>query len=133
MIDGWFHYTIKPQWDVLFPIWAKIVKPSQPSVGGYLHPMNMLDKIHLTLNFKSKVSRDVSKTKMSVNWHPHFIPKCHLNFWLTQYLRQNNIWITNMQPWFVTKKIIKNNQSSVSILQSHMFLQILEMLAQSIA
>ena len=73
----------------------------------------------------------ILKTKTNVNWHLHFIQKCHLNFGLHYILGQLIIWIINMQSWFVTKK--KNYQSSVSILQSHMFLQMLKMVAPSFA
>ena len=31
------------------------------------------------------------RTKMNVNWHLHFIPKCHLNFGLHNILRKTNI------------------------------------------
>ena len=33
-----------------------------------------------------------SKTKLNVNWHLHFIPKYHLNIWLTQYFRKLIFW-----------------------------------------
>ena len=39
----------------------------------------MFDKFHLIFNFKSNVSRDVFKTKVTVNWHLHFLLKCYLN------------------------------------------------------
>ena len=43
------------------------------------HLVYMFDKFQLTFNFKSKVSRDVFKNKMNVNWHLHFLLKYHLN------------------------------------------------------
>ena len=70
------------------------------------------------------------KTKMNVNWHLHFIPKCHLNFGLHNILGKLIFWIINMQSWFVTKK--KKYKSSVSILRSHVFLQMLKMVAPCI-
>ena len=89
-----------------------------------------VDKFHLTFNFKSKVSRAFFKAKMNVNWHHHFISKCHLNFGLHNILGKLIFWIINMQSWFFT---IKNYQSSVSILRSCMFLQVLKTVAHSIA
>jgi hypothetical protein len=34
-----------------------------------------------------------SKLKLNVNWHLHFIPKCHLNIWLTQYFKKLIFWM----------------------------------------
>jgi len=64
-----------------------------PLNGSY--PMCMFDKFHLTFNFKSKVN---------VNWHIHFILKCHLNFGLYNILGQLKFWIIKSQSRFVTKK-----------------------------
>ena len=68
-----------------------------------------------------------SKIQMSVNWHIHLILKCCLNFGL--HLGKSLLWILKIQSWFVTKQ---NNQSSISIHWSWMFLQML-LIAQSTA
>ena len=52
--------------------------------------------------------------------------------WLTQYFRKTNN-LSNNQYAILIPNHIKNYQSSVSVLQSRMFLQMLEMVAQSIA
>ena len=70
-----------------------------------------------------------SNTELNVNWHVQFIFKCHLNFGLHNILEILVFWIIKIQSWFVSERY----QSSVSILRSRMFLQMLKMLAQSIA
>ena len=80
------------------------------------------------------MSRDVFKNKNERQLTSTFSPKCHLNFGLHNTLGELIVWIINMQSWFVTKnKKWKNNQLSVSMLQFHMFLQMLKMVAKSIA
>ena len=59
-----------------------------------------------------------SKTKMNVNWHIHFILKCHLKFGLHNSLEKLIFWIIKIQSWFETKK---NYQLSISIIWSRMF------------
>ena len=56
-----------------------------------LYAVCMFDKLHVTFNFKSKVSRDVSKNKNECQLTS--TSKCHLNFWLTQYFRKLIFWI----------------------------------------
>ena len=84
----------------------------------------MFDKFHFTFNFKSKVSHDVLKNKN----------KCQVTY--TFYFK--------MSPQFLGYKIFKkkntilvcnhkNYQPSISILWSHMFLQMLKIVAQTIA
>ena len=70
-----------------------------------------------------------SKTKMNVNWHP-FYSKMSPQFWVTQYFRETNI-LKNQNAILICNK--KNYESSVSILRSRMFLQMLTIVAQSIA
>ena len=59
------------------------------------------------------------KTKMNVNEHLHFIPKCHLNFGSHNILGKLIYWIINMQSWIVTKKrkkkklLVEHKYSSV--------------------
>ena len=65
---------------------------------------------------------------MDVNWHIYFILKCHLNFGLHNSIEILIFCIIKWQSWFVTK----NYQSSVNILCSRMFIQMLKMVAQSI-
>ena len=55
------------------------------------------------------------KKKMNVNWHLHFIPKSHLNFWLTQYFRKLIFWIFK-KSWFVTKKKLSIERKYPSVL-----------------
>ena len=75
----------------------------------------------------------ILKTKLNINWHLYFIPKCNLNFGLHNILGKLIFWIINMQFWFAKKIMKKKYQSSISILWSRMFLQMLKMVAQSIA
>ena len=90
----------------------------------------MFDKFHLTLNFKSKVSRDVSKNKNECQLTSTFYSKMSPQFWLTQYFRKTNI-LNNQYAILICNK--KNTyQSSISILRFRMFLQMLKMVAQSI-
>jgi len=42
---------------------------------------------------------------LNVNWHLHFIPKCHLNIWLTQYFRKLIFWmICNKKKLSIERK-----------------------------
>ena len=54
-------------------------------------------------------------------------------FGLHNILGEIIFFLFRIQSWFLTKTNKKTYQSSVSILRSHMFLQILKMVAQSIA
>ena len=56
------------------------------------------------------------KAKMNVNWHLHFIPKCHLNFGLHNILGKLIFWIINMQSWYVTKKKLSIKRKYPSVL-----------------
>ena len=58
-----------------------------------------------------------------------FYSKMSPQFWLTQYFRKTNS-LNNQYAILICNK--KNYQSSVNILRSRMFLQILKMVAQSI-
>ena len=51
----------------------------------------MFDKLDLTLNFKSKVSRDVLKIKNECQLTSTFDSKMSPQFWLTQNFRKINI------------------------------------------
>ena len=90
----------------------------------------MFDKFHLTLNFKSKVSRDVSKNKNECQLASTFYSKVSPQFRLTQYFRKTNI-LNNQYAILICNQ--KTYQLSVSMLRSRMFLQMLKMVAQSIA
>ena len=92
--------------------------------------MFMFDKFHLTFNFKSKVSRDVFRNKNECQLTSTFYSKLSPQFWLTQYFRKTNI-LYNQYAILICNK--KPYQLSVSILRSRMFLQMLKMVAQSIA
>ena len=50
--------------------------------------VSMFDKFNLTLNFKSKVSRDVLKNKNECHLTSTSYSKMSLQFWLTQYFRK---------------------------------------------
>ena len=91
----------------------------------------MFDKFHLTLNFKSKVSRDVLKNENECQLTSTFYSKMSPQFRLTQYSRKTNILNHQYAILICNKK--KTYQSSVSILRSRMFLQMLKMIARSIA
>ena len=99
----------------------------------HLHPVSMFDKFHLTFNFKSKVSRDVLINKNECQLTSTFYSKMSSQFWLTQYFRKTH-YLNNQYAIFICNQPKKQNyQSSVSILRSCMFLQMLKMVAQSIA
>ena len=68
---------------------------------------------HSTSNPQCHVT--FSKTKMNVNWHVHFILKCHLNFGSHIILEELIFWIIKIQSWFVTKKTINRAQ----VLEEH--------------
>ena len=87
----------------------------------------MFDNFHLTFNFKSKVSRDVFKNKNACQLTYTFYSKMSPQFWVTQYFRKTNIF--NDQNTILNC----NYQLRISILRSRMFLQMLKMVAQSIA
>ena len=93
--------------------------------------VSMFDEFHLTFNFKSKVSRDVSKNKIECQLTSTFYSKMSPQFWLTQYFRKTNIF--NNQYAILIFNQTKNYQSSVGILRSCMFLQMLKTVAHSIA
>ena len=59
---------------------------------------------HSTSNRKCYVTSP--KTRMNVNWHIHFIVKCHLNFGLHIILERVIFWIIKINSWFVTKKTL---------------------------
>ena len=96
-----------------------------------LPTMPMFDKFHLMFNFKSKVSRDDFKNKNECQLTSTFYSKMSPQFWLTLYFRTTNN-LNNQYAILICNKK-KNYQSSVSILQSHMFLQMLKMVAPSFA
>ena len=100
--------------------------------------VSMFDRFHLTFHFKSKVSRDIFENKNECQLTSTLSSKMPPQFWLTQYFRKTNI-LNNKYAILICinqSKLIdtkKTYQSSVSILQSRMFLQMLKMVAQSIA
>jgi hypothetical protein len=49
----------------------------------------MFDKFHLMLNFKFKVSHDVSKNKNECQLPSNFYFKCHLNIGLHKIIEKN--------------------------------------------
>ena len=102
--------------------------PTSPSVC-------MFDKLYLTLNFKSKVSCDIftNKNQSQSTYKFHF--KMPLQCWVTQYFRKYNVLNNQNTISIYYKQTNKqtNYQSSVSKLWSHMFLQMLKMVVQSIA
>ena len=93
--------------------------------------VSMFDKFHLMFNFKSKVSRDVFKNKNECQLTSTFYSKMSPQFWLTQHFRKTNN-LNNQYAILICNKTI-NSQSSVSIHRSRMLLQMLKMVAQSIA
>jgi hypothetical protein len=90
----------------------------------------MFDKFYLTFNFKSKVLRDVFKNKKECQLTHTLHSKMPPQIWVTQYFRKTNI-LNSKKTIIIYDK--KTYQLSVSILWSHMFLQMLKMVAQSIA
>ena len=91
----------------------------------------MFDKFHMTFNFKSKVSYDVflnkNECRLTSTVYSKMSPQC----WLTQYFSKTNI--LNNQYAILICNPKKTHQSSINILRSRMFLQMLKMVAESIA
>ena len=92
----------------------------------------MFDKLHLTFNFKSKVSRDVFKNKIECQSTSTFYSIMSPQFWLTQYSRKTNI-LNNQYAILISNKKRRSYQLSVSNLQFCLFLQMLKTVAHSIA
>ena len=93
--------------------------------------MSVFDKFHLTFNLKPKVLRDVFRNKNECQLTSIFYSKRSPQFWLTRYFRKTNI--LNDQYAILIFNQTKNYQSSVGILRSCMFLQMLKKVAYSIA
>ena len=74
-------------------------------------------------------SQTKNKRNMHVNWHIHFILDCHLNFGFSHVLEKLIFWEFENIILICKNKTF---QSSTSVLRSHMFLQMLKMVAQSI-
>ena len=92
--------------------------------------MCMFDKLHLTFNFKSKVSREVFQNNNEWQLTYPFWTKMPPQFWVTRYFRKTNI-LNNENTILICKK--QTYQSSVSISWSRMCLQMLKLVTQSIA
>ena len=92
--------------------------------------MCMFDKLHLTFNFKSRVSREVFQNNNEWQLTCPFWTKMPPQFWVTRYFRKTNI-LNNENTILICKK--QTYQSSVSIFWSRMCLQMLKLVTQSIA
>ena len=92
--------------------------------------MCMFDKLQLTFNFKSRVSREVFQNNNEWQLTCPFWTKMPPQFWVTRYFRKTNI-LNNENTILICKK--QTYQSSVSIFWSRMCLQMLKLVTQSIA
>jgi hypothetical protein len=95
-----------------------------------MEPVCMFDKIHLPLNFKSKVSRDDLRNKNECRLTSAFY---YLDFWLHNILKKNDI-LNNQNKILIINRNKKKLSIEIKIsYQFCKFLQMLKMVVQSIA